>query len=107
MTQSEFNDVAASLTDLAMSIVANKRKEYTEGNQDVLHNFKQAAAEAGVDPLQVWYIYFRKHLASIAYHIQNPNGTKAEPLEGRFADLMNYLPLGLALFIEREANQPV
>ena len=38
-------------------------------------------------------------------HVNNPNLDKAEGLDSRFADIINYCYLGLALFTERESGE--
>jgi len=100
MNISEFDLSVGQLNRLCASIVDAKRPEYTEGNVDVLYNFKQVAAEAGVTPLQVWYTYFRKHIASLARFAANPTGSFSEPIPSRFADAKNYLDLGFAIYQE-------
>lgn len=96
MTTEQFDLIRSALAHSREAIVQSKRPEYTEGNIDVLHNFKVVAAELGITPMQVWYVYFRKHIASIA---QFTKGTisMSEPIDGRIADAMNYLDLLNAL----------
>ncbi len=100
MTQKEFIEAYDMLCEHAMDIREVKQPEYTLENTDVLNNFKQSAIRAGVDPMQVWSIFFDKQLSSIQAHIKNPNLVKAEPLDSRWADLYNYLLLGFALYKE-------
>ena len=100
MTQKEFHEVTFQLLDSALSIREAKQPEYTLESPDVLNNFKQSAIRAGVDPMQVWSIFFDKQLSSIQAHIKNPNLVQAEPLDSRWADLYNYLLLGFALYKE-------
>lgn len=100
MTQKEFHEVTFRLLDSALSIREAKQPEYTLESPDVLNNFKQSAIRAGVDPMQVWSIFFDKQLSSIQAHIKNPNLKQAEPLDSRWHDLYNYLLLGFALYKE-------
>jgi hypothetical protein len=100
MIQEEFNAVVSILRVEAEDIRRKKQPEYTLENTDILNNFKQSAIRAGVDPMQVWSIFFDKQLSSIQAHIKNPNLVKAEPLDSRWADLYNYLLLGFALYKE-------
>jgi len=97
MNSEQYNLVTQRLTELRDSIVTAKRPEYTEANPDVLHNFKTVAKELGITPMQVWYVYFRKHITSISRYCTNPDASLAEPIEGRIADAMNYLELLNAL----------
>jgi len=81
MTQKEFNEVIKELDKMSKSIMLNKRPEYTNENEDVLQNFKSTAEELGISDL------------------------KSEPIESRFADIINYCYLGLALFYERDGKK--
>lgn len=100
MNEKEFAGHCTELATTCMHIVQAKRPEYTEGNTDVLNNFKVVAKELGLTPLQVWYIYTRKHVASISQFCKDPTRPLSEPIESRFADLRNYLDLGYALVKE-------
>lgn len=105
MTSTKFDSLINTLNQSRKEIVEKKRPEYTEGNEDVLHNFKMVAKEIGVTPIQAWYIYFRKHVASISQFGKDPKRQLAEPIQGRIADAMNYLELLYAL-IEEENTVP-
>ena len=100
MIQEEFNAIVSILRVEAQDIRGKKQPEYTLENTDILNNFKQSAIRAGVDPMQVWSIFFDKQLSSIQAHIKNPNLKQAEPLDSRWHDLYNYLLLGFALYKE-------
>jgi hypothetical protein len=97
----EFNDIKEELRKEAEGIATAKRPGYTQANVDVLHNFKTAAAHAGITPCQAWAVYFWKHLAAILSAAKDADIPQAEPILGRFADARNYLDLGLALITER------
>lgn len=96
MTTQDFDKLRQALATERERIVQSKRPEYTEGNDDVLHNFKVVAAELGITPIQVWYVYFRKHIASIGQHCKG-GVAMSESIENRIADAMNYLDLLNAL----------
>jgi hypothetical protein len=100
MIQEEFNAIVSILRVEAQDVRRLKQPEYTLENTDILNNFKQSAIRAGVDPMQVWSIFFDKQLSSIQAHIKNPNLKQAEPLDSRWHDLYNYLLLGFALYKE-------
>ena len=61
--------------------------------------FKQGAIRIGLTPLQVWAIYFYKHIAAIETYVKN-GSVSSEPIEGRIADAINYLILLRALIEE-------
>lgn len=100
MTADDYRKASASLLSLAQSIETAKRPAYTIGSSDVLRNFKSVAERAGITPAQAWAVYFLKHVDAITAAANNPNIPQAEELSGRFADALNYLKLGWALFVE-------
>ena len=102
MTQTEFDSLVAYLNDHANRIVAAKRPDYTQESDDVLQNFKDAAAQAGITPLQVWLVHFHKQYSAVARFAKNPSCSPSEPIINRFADLRNYLQLGFALYTETQ-----
>jgi hypothetical protein len=99
MILSEYEAVTTRLLTLAKSIVDKKRPDYTIGNKDVLKNFKSVGERLGLTPLQVWGIYFLKHIDAISSFAKG-NKNPSEPIEMRFADALNYLFLGMALIEE-------
>lgn len=106
MTTQQFDLLRADMSTLRESIVQTKRPEYTEGHTDVLHNFKVVAEELGITPVQVWYVYFRKHIASISQYAKG-GVPLSESLHSRVADAMNYLDLLNALDAEANPNPNV
>lgn len=100
MTTNTFSKICAELHEERQKIVDAKRTEYTEGHADILHNFKVVAKELGITPIQVWYVYFRKHIASISQYAAK--GITSEPIESRIADAITYLELGLGLIEEND-----
>lgn len=103
MDAKQFQILCGRLSDNRLQIVAAKRPEYTEGKADVFANFKTVAAELKLTPIQVWYVYFRKHIASISQYCSDPTKPLAEPLDGRIADAMNYLELLHGLVHENDS----
>lgn len=101
MLLSDFNLTTEKLMDLCLSIADAKRPAYTSGSADVLHNFKAVAARVGITPMQVWAVYFLKHVDAIVTAARSPDTPQAESLDGRFADAINYLQLGHALIGDR------
>ena len=76
------------------AVMVGKGTEYCESQPDRLFNFKNIAAEIGLDPIQVWFIYFRKHISSIISYVKlGGKVTSNEPIEGRIMDCRNYLAL--------------
>ena len=102
MNQAEYDRVADGLLELAESIETSKRPGYTGGSSDVLHNFKGVAGRIGVTPEQVWLTYFLKHIDAVTTIMSRPDLPVSEAAPGRFADAINYLRLGYAMWVERE-----
>lgn len=100
MTQKEFDKCIKDLDNLCNSIMKNKRPEYTNENEDVLHNFKKTGDELNISPLKSCAVYLLKSFGSIISHINNANLKKAEPIDTRIADSINYLRILKALFKE-------
>jgi hypothetical protein len=104
MNAATFDAIRERLSEERLAIVLAKRPEYTEGNVDVLNNFKVVAREIGATPLQVWYVYFRKHIASISQFCANPLIPMSEPIEERAKDAMNYLELLVAIVEDQKTT---
>ena len=102
MTKQEFNKLSKSLEEMAKSVMKSKGPEYTQEDEDVLANFKNTASRLNTTELKVWGAFFDKQISSIYAHLNNANLKKAETIESRFADIINYCHLGLALFKERQ-----
>ena len=104
MTQKEFKLLSKALDLIAKDTMKSKGPEYTQENKDILANFKNTADRLNTVPLKVWGAFFDKQISSIYAHLNNANLKKAETIESRFADIINYCHIGLALFKEREGR---
>jgi hypothetical protein len=102
MTSIEFNKLANKLDTLAKDIMNKKGPEYTQQDIDILANFKNTSDRLNTSSLKIWGAYFDKQITSVYAHLNNANLKKAESIESRFADIINYCHLGLALFKERK-----
>ena len=105
MTQTEFDKLVKQLNDYSLDIMANKRPEYTNENEDVLNNFKTTAERLETSELKVWGTFFEKQIQSIFAHLKNANLKKSEPIHSRFSDIINYCYLGYALSTERDGKK--
>ena len=95
-----FADAREKILEICKNIMKQKQPEYTNGDDDILYNFKQIADVMKVPAEQVWATYFFKHVQAIMSHASQPDLVPAEPLQSRFADAINYLFLGYALLCE-------
>ena len=102
MDMKTYLSVSEILHSVATGIANAKRPAYTIGSDDVLRNFKSVAERIGVTPMQVWAVYFLKHIDAISALAKSEAIPQAEAIEGRFADALNYLDLGYALYKEKQ-----
>ena len=101
MTKQEFEENKKDLLEECQKIMDAKQPEYTQKNLDVLHNFKCSAKFIGIEPMEVWAVFFNKHIQAILTHAGDPNMPQAEPMLTRYADAINYLLLGFSLLQDR------
>jgi len=100
MTQKEFIETRQYILDKAQDIMDAKQPEYTNKSIDVLNNFKSTAESIGIKPMEVWAVFFNKHIQAIFSHAGDPSMHQAEPIDSRYADALNYLFLGFAMLVE-------
>jgi len=79
-----------------------KGEDYTRGlgDADRADNFKRAAENSGISPVQAWGVYFYKHISAIWRYLRDGK-LASEPIEGRIYDVINYAILFL-LLIEKK-----
>ena len=102
MTQQEFKKLSKALDYMSKEIMKDKGPEYTQQDADVLANFKNTGERLNISAIKVWGAFFDKQVSSVYAHANNASLKKAESIESRFADMINYCHLGLAIFKERE-----
>lgn len=100
MTNKDFYEMVNESFNSRLEIMKAKGKEYTIGSDDKLQNFKDVARQLGLRPMQVWDVYFSKHIASIHNYVKDGIEASNESIEGRIMDAQNYLDLFQALVIE-------
>lgn len=92
MTQREFNRIIRAAEERKLAIMQSKGNEYCRSEEDRLANFKRIAATLNLSPIQVWYVYFQKHMDAIISYI-NTGKEGSEPIDGRIDDASVYLDL--------------
>jgi hypothetical protein len=100
MNAAEFQDFRARFDSECAEVLHVKGNDYSSG-QDRLANFKRLAERLGLDPIQIWAVYFVKHVDAIL-EFAKAGDVSSEPIRGRFGDARNYLDLGLALIEEKQ-----
>lgn len=111
MTPLERQESTDSILAECRTVMGTKQVDYAS-KEDVLANFKNVGARAGLTKYQIFLTYFLKHIDSIAnaikYHPDHPfTETKSEPLRSRVVDAINYLTLLVNLIDEDEAIDSV
>lgn len=96
MDKQTYSSIKETLLNGASIVEMGKQKDYSQGTEDVLSNFKRIAEASGLQPLQVWLVYFLKHVDAVSTFAKTGR-VASEPIEGRFQDLLNYVFLGYAL----------
>lgn len=91
MTRDDFIALLENEHREIVAINRTKGHDYA-GEEDALSNFKRNAARLGMTPIQVWAIYFYKHLDAIETYVRE-GGVASEPIEGRIRDAILYLYL--------------
>lgn len=107
MTQKEFIETKKYILEKALDIMDAKQPEYTNKSIDVLHNFKSTAESIGITPMEVWAVFFNKHIQAILSHAGDPHMHQAEPIDSRYADAINYLFLGFAMLVEDQSKKDI
>ena len=96
-----FEKLVADARKQEDELLRQKGHDYTQGNADRLKNFKAIAARLNVTPMQVWAVYFFKHIDAIETFLRT-GIIRSETIAGRFADARNYLYLGQALLMDTQ-----
>lgn len=98
MKEKRFYKLTDKLILDCMEIMRSKGTAYS-GLEDKLGNFKRVAKTLALNPRQVWYVYFAKHLDALSAFLRGEY-RDSEPIGGRIKDLINYLFLLHALLNE-------
>lgn len=81
-----------SMLHICDNMLKAKGHDYTQGSPNRLQNFDAAAVRLGLRPEQVLAVYMNKHWSALETFFQKGR-VESEPIEGRIADLINYLLL--------------
>lgn len=94
------------ILDKCCEILGVKGQDYTIGNKDRLHNFRTVANFCDLTPMQSLGVYFYKHVSAIFAFIKNGGQKESEPIEGRIADVINYMLLFYKMVKEQRRERP-
>lgn len=108
MKLDEFSKVWERFRGQMDSLLDKKGADYST-EDDRLSSFKIIAQMTGQSPMQVWLVYFVKHLTAVMSYAKNGK-VHSEPISSRFHDMAAYCVLGDALIREeqeaRELSRP-
>lgn len=100
MNQPDFERLQKEIFNQCFNLTRQKGEDYTRGNADVLHHFKETAKSFGIEPMQVCGIFMKKHFDAIFNFIKTGGKSESEPIETRLQDAINYLTFMRALVEE-------
>ena len=103
MKPSEFTDILIRMMREEQQCMQSKGADYA-GNNDRLNNFKEVGRMTGLSPIQVWAVYFLKHVEAIMTYVKT-GSISSEPIESRIMDARNYLALFRGL-VEEDRGKP-
>lgn len=103
MNQQKFDELVQAGVDRRVSLRRDKGTEYTQGDADVLANFKKGGLDLGIPAMSVWWIYYKKHQDAILSFVKFGKEFSTEPIEGRIDDAQVYLDLLRGLVAEHKA----
>lgn len=103
MKQAEWEVYARRFLDQMYATLCAKGRDYNDGTDDRLQNFKTIAARTGTTPQQALQVLVSKHLDAIERHCRGHKCT-TEPVYGRLIDACNYFVLLAALEEDENAG---
>lgn len=106
MTFEEFDKFYDELIEETKKMRDTKGREYAH-EADRFANFKRNATALGLDPLQVWAVYFMKHIDSIMSFVQSKRTFSDESIRGRFVDAITYLGLAAGMVAETHSKSKI
>jgi hypothetical protein len=95
----DFDDMIGRCRD----ILKVKGVDYTQGGPDRLSNFKETAKFMGLTARQALGTYLYKHVSAIFSFLKRGQ-VESEPIEGRIADVINYMLLLYKMVNEEKRN---
>jgi len=84
-----------------MYILEKKGQASSGGSEDANKNFKEGALGDRADDIDVWWIYYVKHVMRIKEFIINRE-VRAESIQETIADLVNYPLILYTILIEHK-----
>jgi len=105
MKEDRFMELRKHLDKYCEDILTTKGMAYS-GKEDKLGNFKRLSTMVRLTPVEVWFVYFMKHVDAVASYVREEY-KDSESIEGRIADIRNYADLLYAIVNEEEDEDGV
>ena len=106
MNKHDFDKLLEEASSRRTALRRDKGTEYTQGDADVLKNFKNGGTDLGITAMAVWWIYYKKHQDAVLSFIKHGKEFSSEAVEGRIDDMQVYLDLLRGLVAEHKAKAP-
>ena len=121
MEVKDFEKDVQDIFDQCQKLLISKGREYQSTNKEqsnVFENFERNGRNLDLPPETILWIYFSKHIDSLATLIKDIQNDKSfeeinqnlsEPISGRVVDAINYLLIFNSMIKERErdvSNKP-
>jgi len=103
MRPTVFDDLLEKRIVLIRDVLAKKQDEYAT-DDDVLHNFKKAAAMSRTSEAGALWGMLVKHLVSIKDLVDDHGAPELDKVDEKIGDAINYLILLEAIFKERSRD---
>jgi hypothetical protein len=100
MTFEDFDRITERIITQVKTMRDTKGKDYA-GGRDRFDNFNRLATKLGIPRIEVWDVYFSKHMDTIESYIRTGK-ILSEPVEGRIVDAITYLLLLAGMIAEDE-----
>ena len=107
MKRDDFIALLTELQEQELEFNLSKGREYAQGDEDALLNFKRAADFLGLTPEMVCMVYMYKHFAAIASYTATGDVQSDESIRSRVVDLRLYGALFQGLVEERKLKSAV
>lgn len=100
-----FDDLVTEFVDDMRKILQTKGIDYAAGKAeaDRLYNFFAIANSLSISPLQVWGVFFMKHVTAVQKFVATGR-VESEPVHQRLLDIANYCVLLEAILLQLERS---
>lgn len=102
MNRDDFEKLISAAGIRRAGLRRDKGQEYTQGDADVLANFKKGGLDLDLPAMKIWWVYYKKHQDAVLSFIKSGKEYSSESIEGRIDDMQVYLDLLRGLVAEHK-----